>query len=378
MRDQLITLLNSQSGVMLTALEQIVIHESPSHDKEALDRLASVIEGRFLAIGTKVERIVNPHGGDHLRIRTGDENGSTAALVLGHYDTVWQAGTLEKMPFRVVEGLAYGPGIFDMKASLVIAEFAIRALKTLGISPARPLELLLTSDEEIGSPTSRELIEAAACRSAYVLVLEPPLAGDKFKTARKGVGLFTLEVAGKAAHAGVEPEKGVNAIIELAHQILTISAMGDPETGTTLNVGLIHGGTASNVIPSQAIARIDVRVSTQAEARRVEAELAGLMPVLPDATLRITGGFNRPPMERTDNVALLYERARLVGFSLGMDLGEGSTGGGSDGNFTAALGIPTLDGLGVPGAGAHAVHEHIIVKSLPGRAALLAALLSEL
>ena len=375
----LMNLLATRTDAMVSAIEQLVSHESPSRDKAALDALADTITGRFERIGASVERLDNPIGGDHLRIRSGSETAdSRPALILGHFDTVWPIGTLRNMPFRVEEGCAYGPGVFDMKSSLVIVEFALSALKNLGIPIARPVELLLTSDEEIGSPTSRRLIEAAAQESAYVLVLEPPLSGNRFKTARKGVGGFILEITGKAAHAGVEPGKGVNAILELAHQILKIHALADSKAGTTLNVGVVQGGTTPNVVPASATASIDARASTLAEAKRIEEGLARLIPVLPGATLTISGGFNRPPMERTTGVASLYQRARVIGLSMGLDLGEGSTGGGSDGNFTAALGVPTLDGLGVPGEGAHASNEHILIPSLPERAALLAALLMEL
>jgi len=366
-------------GAMLDALEGLVVRESPSHDKPALDALAGHLAGRFAALGLGVDRIANGAGGDHLRVRLGaPDDGRPPALVLGHYDTVWPAGTLAAMPFRVEGGRASGPGVYDMKASLVLAEFAFRAVQALGKTPPRPVVLLLTSDEEVGSPTSRRLIEEEAAKSDYVLVLEPPLPGDRLKTARKGVGRFVLEVTGRAAHAGVEPEKGVSAVVELAHQILAVGGLADPSAGTTLNVGVVRGGSTPNVVPAAATAEVDVRAATLDEARRVEAAFAALRPALPGAGLAVTGGFNRPPMERTPQVAALYGRAREVGRSLGMDLGEGSTGGGSDGNFTAALGLPTLDGLGAPGGGAHADHEHVAVEALPRRAALLAALLLEL
>lgn len=368
-----------QRGAMVEALEALVVRESPSHDKAALDALAGFLAARFAGLGSGVERIKNGDGGDHLRVRWGDPaDARPPALVLCHFDTVWPTGTLARMPFRVEDGRAHGPGVYDMKASLVLAEFALRAVRDLGLETPRPVVLLLTSDEEIGSPTSRLLIEDEARRGAYVLVTEPPLPGDRLKTARKGVGRFILEVTGRAAHAGVEPEKGVNAVVELAHQVLALGGLADLEKGTTLNVGVVRGGTTPNVVPAAATAEIDARAGTLDEARRVEAGLAALRPVLPGASLAVRGGFNRPPMERTPQVAALFERARAVGRTLGMNLGEGSTGGGSDANFTAALGRPTLDGLGAPGAGAHAEHEHVLIESLPRRAALLAALLLEL
>jgi glutamate carboxypeptidase len=366
-------------GAMLDAIRELVMRESPSADKHRLDALAGYLEERFGAQGLDVTRLANDAGGDHLRIVLGGRDRNDAqALVLCHHDTVWPAGTIDRLPFRVDAARASGPGVYDMKASLVLAEFAARAWRALGIEPRRPVVLLVTSDEEIGSPSSRRLIEEEARRSAYVLVLEPPLAGGALKTARKGVGRYTLEIQGRAAHSGVEPEKGISAVVELAHQILAVSALADLKTGTTLNIGVVQGGTSSNVVAASAEARLDARVWTQAEAQRIETALAALRPVLSGASLAIRGGFNRPPMERTPQVAALFERARAIGRTLGIELTEGATGGGSDGNFTAALGIPTLDGLGTPGGGAHAEDEHIQIDALPERAALLATLLLEL
>lgn len=368
--------LRPRSGEMLGAVESLVVHESPSRDKPALDALAGRLAGRFGAIGLDVERLPNPTGGDHLRMRLGDPaDARSPALVLCHYDTVWKVGTLAKMPFRVEGGRAYGPGVYDMKSSLVLVEYALRALRSLATRPPRPVVALFTSDEEIGSPTSRALIEGQARASAYVLVMEPPLPGGGLKTARKGVGHFTLEIEGRAAHAGVEPENGVSAIVELAHQVLALERIADPASGTTVNVGLVSGGTTPNVVPAAAVAIIDARATTLDEARRFEDALLALRPALKGSRLRVRGAFSRPPMERTPQSIDLYDRARAIGQTLGLDLTEGSTGGGSDGNFTAALGLPTLDGLGMPGAGAHAEDEHILIDALPERAALLAALL---
>lgn len=371
--------LGKRQGAMLRVVRRLVSRETPSGDKQALDALASGVARQFAALGASVRRIPNEAGGDHLHIRFGSPADPTPpALLLGHFDTVWPVGTLARMPFRVVGNRAFGPGVFDMKASFVVAGFALGTCQGLGLALSRPVELLLTSDEEIGSPTSRPLIEATAHRAAHVLVLEPPLADGGLKTARKGVGRFTLEVIGRAAHAGVEPEKGVNAVVELAHQVLAIQRLADPVAGTTLNVGLVEGGTTPNVVPAAATAVIDARAATLAEAQRLETMMARLEPVLPGAKLKVRGGFNRPPLERTPAIAALFARAREVGRTLGLELTEGSTGGGSDGNFTAALGIPTLDGLGVPGGGAHADDEHILVDQLPIRAGLLAALLLSL
>ena len=282
------------------------------------------------------------------------------------------------MPFRVEGGRAWGPGVYDMKAGLVILEYALKAIDALGLALPRPLVALWTSDEEIGSPTSRERIEIEARQAAFALVLEPPIAGGRLKTARKGVGGFTIEVEGKSAHAGVDPEKGINAIVELSHQVLKINDLNRPDLGTTLSVGRVEGGTTPNVVPDRASALVDVRASGREEAERVESALRGLAPVLFGAKIRVTGRFNRPPMERTARSADLFEQARAIGRGLGLELGEGSTGGGSDGNFTAGVGTPTLDGLGADGRGAHASDEQISVDSLVERAGLLAALLLQL
>ena len=365
---------------MLSEIGDLVQHESPSGDKSALDALARRLADRFSAIGGEVTVLPQDTAGDHVRVVFPGEGDPDArpTLVLCHFDTVWPVGTLAGMPFRVEDGRAYGPGIFDMKSSIVIVEHAIRAARAAGLALPRPLTLLLTSDEEVGSRTSRASIEAEAQTSAHVLVLEAPLPGGNLKTARKGVGRYTIAVEGRAAHAGVEPDKGVSAVRELAHQILAAHDLARPDLGTTINVGVIHGGTAANVVPAQAVAAVDVRVSRMDEAARVDESFQSLRPVLPGARVTVTGGLNRPPMERTAAVADLYERTRVIGQGLGLDLGEGSTGGGSDGNFTAALGVPTLDGLGTLGGGAHADNEHILVAALPTRTALLAALLARL
>lgn len=371
--------LRRRQAEMLESIAALVRHESPSQDKGALDVLARVLADQLRALGADVGRIPNAAGGDHVRawfgFGTAAGAGAAPALVLGHFDTVWPAGTVSRRPFRIEEGRAYGPGVFDMKASLVLVEFAFRTMAELGLRPPRPVVVLLTSDEEIGSPTSRATIEAEARRAAYALVLEPPLPGGRLKTARKGVGRFDLEIKGRAAHAGIEPEKGISAIVELAHQILRIQSLADPKAGSTVNVGVVEGGTTPNVVPAHAAARIDVRVTRRDEARRIEEAMQSLAPAIPGAGVTARGGFNRPPMERTDEIGALFERARVVGRSLGLELAEGSTGGASDGNFTAAIGLPTLDGLGALGAGAHAEDEQVEVDSLPERAALLAALL---
>jgi glutamate carboxypeptidase len=282
------------------------------------------------------------------------------------------------MPVREEAGRLLGPGVYDMKASLVMLFGALEACGRLGLELPRPVIALATSDEEIGSHSSRPLIETMARDCAYVLVIEPPLADGSLKTARKGVGRFTIEVEGKAAHAGVAPGSGASAIVELAHQIVKIHALNDVKTGTTLNVGVVRGGTVPNVVAARAAAQIDVRATTLDSAARIDQALRSLEPATAGTRVKVEGRFGRPPMERTPAIAALFDQARQIGRGLGIELTEGSTGGGSDGNFTAAIGIPTLDGLGVRGGGAHADDEHIQIDSLPERAALLAALLLNL
>lgn len=360
---------------MLRDIETLVRAASPSTQKARVDRcgraLAELVAAR---LGVRGERIPQAEVGDHYRFAIGD--GDRQVLLLAHHDTVWEE---DRLAFRVKGNRAYGPGIFDMKGGIVQAVWALKALADCGVPLGKRVVLLSTSDEEIGSPTSRALIEAEARNSAAVLVLEPAAgANGALKTARKGVGLYRLTVRGRAAHAGSDPDKGVSAVAELARQVLALEALAAQEKGTTINVGVVRGGTRSNVIPEAAEAEIDVRAATLDEARRVDAAIRGLKPVLPGATLAVTGGINRPPMERTAAIGALFARARAIAARLGFSLSEAAVGGASDGNFTAALGVPTLDGLGCVGDGAHAEHEHIVIDALAPRAALLAHLLAEL
>ena len=364
----------AREDAILDAVRRLVEEEASSRDKPRLDAFAAGLARRYEAAGARAEIVANPDGGDHVRAQLAGGEGARPALVLCHYDTVWPAGALAAHPFRVEAGKAYGPGIFDMRASLTLVEFVLRAAGELRLPLPRPVTVLATSDEEIGSATSRALIEDEARRAAYALVLEPPLPGGALKTARKAVGAFTVEVVGRAAHAGVAPETGINAIAEMALQIAAIRRLENPAAGTTVNPGVIAGGTATNVIPARCALEVDARAWTREEADRVAAGFAALAPTLPGAEVRVSGGWSRPPLERAATAAM-FGRAREIGSSLGMELEEGGTGGGSDGNFTGALGVPTLDGLGVPGDGAHADHEHILVDGIAPRAALLAALL---
>jgi glutamate carboxypeptidase len=279
------------------------------------------------------------------------------------------------MPVRREDGRLYGPGSYDMKAGIAMTLLAARILIDTNRLPSHRIAMIWTSDEEVGSDTSREILEAEARRSRAVFVLEPALAGGGVKTARKGVADFRIEATGISAHAGVEPDKGASAIHELAWQAVQLLALNDPSRGLTINVGCIAGGSRPNVVAAEATMDVDVRIPTAADVALVTTAITTLVPRDPRVRLRVTGGVNRPPMERTAGVAALYERAARIARQLGRELPEGATGGGSDGNFTAALGIPTLDGLGPDGAGAHALHEHVLVDSVPFRAALLAELL---
>jgi glutamate carboxypeptidase len=265
--------------------------------------------------------------------------------------------------------------VFDMKAGIALALLAVRAVRQLGLRPRHRVAMLLTSDEEVGSTTSRAVIEAEADRSAAVLVLEPALPGGGLKTSRKGVGEYRIEARGVAAHAGIEPERGASAIVELAHQVLRLAELQDLARGVTVTVGRLRGGTRSNVVPALATAEVDVRVPTLEDAARLQQSIVGLQPVVPGVSLTVTGGMNRPPMERSPGVLRLFALARTIASELGRELHEGGTGGGSDGNFTAARGVPTLDGLGPVGDGAHAAGEHVLVEALAWRAALVAGLL---
>jgi glutamate carboxypeptidase len=296
---------------------------------------------------------------------------------LGHFDTVWELGTLKSMPCREHKGRLYGPGVYDMKAGIAIALFAVRALAENGGIP-RPLTFLLNTDEELHSDHSRELIESTAKKCAAVLVFEPSADGGAVKTARKGVGEFNVKVSGVAAHAGLNFKAGANAIVELAQQIEKITSFTDLGRGTTVSVGTIRGGTRPNVVPSQAEAVVDARIARAKDAARLQKLFRGLKPVNKRCKLEVSGGINRMPLERTDAVVGLYEKAKAVAKELGFKLGEASVGGGSDGNFTAALGIPTLDGLGAVGEGAHAINESIVISELPRRVALAAGLLTRI
>jgi glutamate carboxypeptidase len=296
-------------------------------------------------------------------------------LLLGHFDTVWPVGQIGRMPLKREGGKLFGPGVFDMKAGIGLAALATRAVLDAGGFENCRAVMLWTTDEEIGSGTSRALIEAEAVRSDAVLVFEPSLPGGALKTSRKGVGQFEIVARGVSAHSGLDPGKGVSAVRELAYQIIALDELQDPARGVTVTAGVISGGTRANVVPDLAKALVDARANTIAEAQRVERAIKNLNPRIPGARLEITGGFDRPPLERSPGVVKLFDLAKSAAAEIGVRLEEGSAGGGSDGNFTAALGIPTLDGFGAVGDGAHALHEHVDIDALVTRAAVIAGVL---
>ena len=362
---------------MLAVLKQAVELESPSDNKAAIDRLGGYLKQQFEAVGGRVQFVSQKDAGDHFKAEFPGRPGKPV-LLLGHFDTVWPLGTLEKMPFRVEGGRAFGPGIYDMKAGIVMMLYALRALRESGASH-RPVIVLLDTDEEVGSPTGRPLVEATAKDCEAVLVLEPSQTIQGFlKTARKGVGDFTIRVHGQASHAGVDFEKGHSAILELSRQLIEVSKFSDLRRGITVNPGVISGGTRTNVVAAEAVAEVDVRIARMADGSEVENKFLSLKPFDPGCAIEVTGGINRPPMERTAGTVRLFEMAKVQGAALEMSLNEASTGGGSDGNFTSALGIPTLDGLGAVGEGAHAANESILVDELPKRSALVASLIRSL
>lgn len=372
-------------------LRAAVEMESPTYSRPDIDRLARFLAREFRRHHGKVSLLENSttgaavaaefwgssRGSGTRRVRGKRERPSPQKpiLLIGHHDTVWPKGTLARMPFRIRGGRAYGPGVLDMKSGIAIVLAAVHALQTLGAAPSSPVRVFLNPEEETGSQAFRQEIEREAKAARAVLVLEPAAEGGALKTARKGVGEFRITVQGRSAHAGINPDAGVNAISELARQVLKIEKLAQTRRGITLNVGVVEGGTRSNVVPELARARVDVRIPRRLDQTRIESKMFGLKPIHPEAKLKIEGGINRPPMELAMAVGL-FAKAKAEAGRLGFEVRDAATGGGSDGNFSASLGIPTLDGLGGVGDGAHALHEHIIVRELPRRAALLAALLT--
>jgi glutamate carboxypeptidase len=374
--------IEKRSDRLLSITRELVETESPSGDKAGSRAVVALLAeaARNIEAIDSIETIPSPDYGEHLLVRAfSDQSEAGSVLLLGHTDTVHPRGSVLERPWRIDDGRVHGPGVFDMKANCVLALEAVGALTQVGIRPRRAVSLLLTCDEETGSPTGRRLVEEVASRGIVCgLVLEPPVRGGRVKTGRKGTGMFTLKAEGIAAHAGLEPEKGASAILEIARQIRRLHSMNDLDGVCTLNVGVIRGGTQSNVVAAHAEAELDLRFNTTDDGRRVEKEILSSQPFDPRVRLSVSGGINRPPLKRTQDVVSLYELARKICAALDFDLGEAQVGGASDGNFLAALGVPVLDGLGIDGDGAHAAHEHILVEDIARRGALLAGMIASI
>ena len=371
-----------KESALVGLIQKLVRIESPSDDKSAVDACVGLVAAHARALGGRVKLHRQRNFGDVLESRFGPRSPKTAAtsgsankiLILGHLDTVWPLGTLKTMPCRLADGRLWGPGTLDMKAGVAMALTAIEMLAEAGLL-RREIVLLLNSDEEVGSPVSRPITERLAAGCAAVYVLEPA-QGLACKTARKGTGNWRIDLTGIAAHAGVDFEKGASAIREMARVVETVSGWTDLNRGLTVSVGIAGGGSKLNVIPAQAWVEVDVRIARKADGPRIERKFAALYPTDKRCALAVTGGINRPPMERTRGTVKLYRKAQALAAELGFHLEEAATGGASDGNFTAAIGIPTLDGLGAVGEGAHARHESIVVEHLAPRTALLAGMLA--
>ncbi len=372
----------SRQGAILKTIYEIVAIESPSSNKAAVDRCAKKVAGEWRKRGARVSVLQQALRGNIVRVEVpggGDGAGRSAGqlLVVGHLDTVYPMGTLAKMPFKVHRGRAWGPGIFDMKGGMILALFALEVLRAAGLKPRRKVVFLWTGDEEIGSPSSRGIIEKEAAKSVAAMVLEPPFGvHGHAKTRRKGIGDLRITVRGRAAHAGVNPQDGINAAHELALQVARLMKMNDPRRGITVQANVISSGTAANVVPDWAQAEVDVRFARAVDGPGLEKKLLHLKPFLRGARLQLHGGINRPPLERTPELERFFLHARELARGIGFSLGEASTGGGSDGNLTAAMGVPTLDGIGAVGDGAHTSHEHIIIREIPRRVAFIAGLLA--
>lgn len=366
----------SRKKALVQTIREFVEVESPSDNKVAGDRMGSILAKKFESLGGRATVHRAEAYADNIQIDFAGESDAKPVLLLGHFDTVYPLGTLAKMPCHITNGRLHGPGVLDMKSGIALMFYAIEALKAWHGNLPRPVTVFLVSDEEVGSRSSRKITEELARKSAAVLVLEPA-AGLRgaVKTARKGVGEYVLKVDGIAAHAGLDPSRGHSAICELARQITAVSKLNNLKQGISVNPGVIRGGTRTNVIAAEAIVEIDVRIKSASQAKHLDRKIRGLKPYDKRCTLSVEGGINRFPMERTAGVAALYKKAQAISKQLEWKLEEAAVGGGSDGNFTAGIGIPTLDGLGGVGEGAHAVHEHIVISELPRRALLLAGMI---
>ena len=376
---QILNALQARQPEVEAFIQSLVEVESPSGDMEGscavVDLLVQAASG--LSCVDAIERVDVPEFGQHLVIKAFQKPDQQQILMVGHTDTVHSRGSLSERPWRREAGKIYGPGIFDMKANCALAIEVLRTLVELHATPAYGVSIVLTCDEEVGSLSGWPLIEkvAKAQPARCAFVMEPPASGGRVKTSRKGTGIFAIKVEGKAAHAGLEPEKGASAILELARQTEQLQAINLSGSGITLNVGVVRGGTRSNVVAAEAQGEIDVRFSTEAESQEIERILSSLKPIDERTKVFVSGSINRPPMERTAAVVELFEKARAIAADIDFDLGEAQVGGASDGNFLAAMGIPVLDGLGISGDGAHAVHEHIEAGDIARRGALIGGLL---
>ncbi|WP_337022782.1 MULTISPECIES: M20 family metallopeptidase [unclassified Pantoea] len=368
----IISYLQQHSDDILSDIKTLVAAESPSMNKAAVDRCGNVLQALFAErLGIDAEIDVQEHYGNHLKFTLG--SGDDQTVVLGHFDTVWDEGEL---PMGEEDGKFYGPGILDMKAGLVQSIWAARALKEHDFLAGKRIVFLCGSDEEVGSPSSSEWLSRHALGSSQVLVVEPAVAGTgALKVARKGTGQYQIAITGQAAHAGNNPEEGISAVQEMAHQVLFLHGLNAPDRGTTVNVGIAQGGNRINVVADKAVLGIDTRVTSEEEAQRIHDEITQIQPHLPGIKLEISGAQSRPPMRQSAESLMIMQRAQAVAQQIGFSVEGQSVGGGSDGNFTAALGIPTLDGLGATGAGIHARHEHIIIADIASRTALVAGLM---
>jgi len=377
---QIFNALQARQSEIEAFMQSLVETESPSGDEQGSRAVVDLLvqNASRLNCVDEIERVDVPDFGQHLLIKAFQKQSDVGQILLvGHTDTVHARGSINECPWRREAGRIYGPGIFDMKANCALAMEVLRALSELNVAPSLSVTLALTCDEEVGSLSGWPLLErvARAKQTRCALVMEPPASGGRVKTGRKGTGIFAIKVEGKAAHAGLEPEKGASAILELARQTEQLHALNLSGSGITLNVGVVHGGTRSNVVAAEAQGEIDVRFSTAAESQEIERILANLRPIDERTKVFVSGGINRPPMERTAAVIELYEKARVIAAEVDFQLGEAQVGGASDGNFLAAMGIPVLDGLGISGDGAHAVHEHIEAGDIARRGALIGGLL---
>jgi glutamate carboxypeptidase len=367
--------LQRQHGAMEALLRRLALIETPSGEARAVEQILTILSAELKTAGLQVRRIPGRAGGSLYARQLGRPARSPFQLLIGHCDTVWPSGTLGTMPVRAENSRLYGPGVFDMKAGLVQMIFALRALDELELNAPVTCKVVINTEEEIGSPDSTPLIRSLARRADRAFVLEPAFGpSGKLKTARKAVGNFTLTIKGRAAHAGVSPEEGASAILELSHQVQRLFALNDPSRGITVNVGTIAGGTRSNVIAAEVRANIDARVRTREDAGTVEAAIRALTPVNAATTLQVNGGFNHPPMEPSERNQALWWMAHEAGQKLGLELDQAAVGGASDGNTTSQY-TATLDGLGAVGDGAHAAHERVELSCLVERAALLSLLL---